>query len=213
MVREGDSVNFTCKYPAITKNNTKFFCWARPVCSSFLIAIYPFERWEINGRFALHDDSMLDSLWCKWTDWTQRTMAPTEHSLPVFVTVVSCLSALVIVFLFTLCLIFSVRNRRHTQQRARAREMSADYEVMMSGVLPVACSCPDFETSENNPKNPAPGVRHCTEQRPLTLSESFAALEVLTEVGVPGHFSQYQGLDLGSVDEHVYHGITKPTHL
>ncbi|KAK7930165.1 hypothetical protein WMY93_006560 [Mugilogobius chulae] len=245
MVREGDSVNFTCKYPAITKNNTKFFCWARPVCSSFLIAIYPFKHSETNGRFALHDDStagqfvvQMDRLdpedngtyWCGVESannpdiitvfhlnvtptYLSESICFPEHSLPVFVTVVSCLSALVIVFLFTLCLIFSVRNRRHTQQRARAREMSADYEVMMSGVLPVACSCPDFETSENNPKNPPPGVRHCTEQRPLKLSGSFAALEVLTEVGVPGRFSQYQGLDLGSVDEHVYHGITKPTHL
>ncbi|KAJ0033217.1 hypothetical protein NQD34_000324 [Periophthalmus magnuspinnatus] len=251
-LREGDSVDFTCKYYPVAQNNSKFFCKAKPACESYLIRTNPPERWVTNGRFSLHDNTTadqfvvhMDSLdpddsgtyWCvaKMPDnpdlitvfhlnVTETSNTKTVHTvtrpspglpsrpnifvdkrnLPMFVTVVSCLSALVFVLLFTLCLIFTVRKRRHSQQIAR--EMSEDYEVMKSGVLPEPCICPDCETFSNDPQNPPPGDSLCTNQRQSKQTESMAPEPLTQEKGL-GRFSQYQDLDLSSVEEHIYHGI------
>ncbi|XP_072319715.1 uncharacterized protein [Eucyclogobius newberryi] len=131
---------------------------------------------------------------------------PHVRNQPMFVAVVSCLSALVVVFLFTLCLFFTVRNRRHPRQRARAQETSEDYVVMKSAVRPEPRS-PDTEIFPTMPQNPPPGVCFTDQRRPKH-TESFALQEAHTEDQGPNLFSHYQGLDLSSVEEHIYHGIS-----
>ncbi|KAJ0050549.1 hypothetical protein NL108_003785 [Boleophthalmus pectinirostris] len=261
VLKEGDNVDFTCRYSAVAQNNSKFFCQAKPVCRSYLTGITPPERWRTNGRFALYDNITanqfvvhMESLepedsgtyWCvakmtnnldlitvfqlnvKETTSGRTVKTLTHHSpdlashpsiivgkrnLPMFVTVVSCISALVVVSVFTLCLVFTVRKRRRAQRSARAREMSADYEIMNSGVLSEPCNCPDCETSSSSPQNPSLGGSRCTNQRRSKQTESMV-LEPLTQEKVPERISQYQGLDLSAVEDHVYYGInSKPVQL
>uniref|UniRef100_A0AAV2LNI6 Immunoglobulin domain-containing protein n=1 Tax=Knipowitschia caucasica TaxID=637954 RepID=A0AAV2LNI6_KNICA len=139
---------------------------------------------------------------------SSRSSIPVDkRHLPMFVTVVSCLSSLLIVFLFTLCLIFIIRNWKYSQQREQAREMSAVYEVMKSGVLPITSRDPGCETFSNSPQDPPTEAKCCPDQRQPKQTES-TAQKAHTDLEDPGCLSLYQDLDLSSVEEHIYHRIS-----
>lgn len=132
-----------------------------------------------------------------------------KRNLPMFLTVVSCLAALLFVFFFTLCLLITVKKRRQAPHRGRARlvrarEMSSEYVTMKSGVLVAAshCSCnpPDPSTFSN--LLPAAHFGHHFKS---------TGLKDHLDVDLSVRPSPYQNLssnrDLGCVEEHIYQGI------
>ncbi|XP_044046848.1 uncharacterized protein LOC122873770 isoform X2 [Siniperca chuatsi] len=139
---------------------------------------------------------------------------PAEHlthykfHLPLYLTTVMCVAAILCVCLFTLCLLLAVKHRRSGPHLNR--ETSSDYETMMPGVITepehrCSCSSPDCPDLSALPPPPPDLCPHFTSKhRESTVT---LGLGEYVDVDVPGHICQYQHLDLSRLEEHIYHSL------
>ncbi|XP_060909426.1 uncharacterized protein LOC132986797 [Labrus mixtus] len=124
--------------------------------------------------------------------------------LPLYLTAVMCVAAILCVCTFTLCLLMAVKQQRESQ---RSRETSV-YETMMPHVstepqLHRSCSYPDCNDLSTLPPLPPDLCSHFTSKNresAVTLSPS-----EYEDVDVSENICQYQHLDLEHLEEHVYH--------
>ncbi|XP_030000877.1 uncharacterized protein LOC115426786 [Sphaeramia orbicularis] len=137
---------------------------------------------------------------------THHNIIVDKHNLPLFLTAVMCVAALLFVFLFTLCLLLVVNKRRSSRQP----QMSTDYVTMMPGVRPepehrCRCSFPDrIDLSDFPPPPPDLCFHFTSKQRESTVT---LGVEEYVDVDVSERLCQYQHLDLGRSEEHVYHSL------
>ncbi|XP_071361757.1 uncharacterized protein [Trachinotus anak] len=128
--------------------------------------------------------------------------------MPLFLTAVMCVAAMMFVCLFTLCLLGAVKHQRsHPRQN---REASSDYETMMPGVVTeheIHCTSFAQDCADLSPVSP-PSPDLCSlctaKHRESTVT---LGLGEYVDVDVPGHICQYQHLDLSRLEEHVYHSL------
>lgn len=89
-------------------------------------------------------------------------------------------------------------------------QTSSDYETMMPGVgtepeLCCSCSARDWTDLSALPPPPSDLCSHFTSKhRESTVT---LGLSEYVDVDAPGHICQYQHLDLGRLEEHVYHSL------
>ncbi|XP_026159786.1 uncharacterized protein LOC113128573 [Mastacembelus armatus] len=128
--------------------------------------------------------------------------------MPLFLTVVMCVVAMLFVCLFTLCLLLAVKQQSLSPHQKR--ESSSDYENMKPGVLRepdscCSCSAPDSTDLSALPSPPPDFCSHFTSK----CRESTVTLGIgeYVDVDVPGHNCQYQQLDTSQLEEHVYHSL------
>ncbi|XP_070684472.1 CMRF35-like molecule 6 [Pempheris klunzingeri] len=131
-----------------------------------------------------------------------------KFNLPLYLTVVMCVAAILCVCLFTLCLLLVVKQRRSGPRQNR--ETSSDYETMTPGVgtdPEFYCSCSDCIDLSAQPL-PRPDLcSHFTsKQRVSTVT---LGLGEYVDVDVPGHVCHYQQLDVSLSEEHVYHSLRR----
>ncbi|XP_040892462.1 transmembrane domain-containing protein TMIGD3-like isoform X2 [Toxotes jaculatrix] len=126
--------------------------------------------------------------------------------LPLFLTAVMCMAAILFVCLFTLCLLRAVKHQRSGPQQNR--ETSCDYETMMPGTEPeLRCtsSAPDWADLPAFPASPPDLCSHFTSKhRESTVT---LGLGEYADVDMPCRLSQYQHLDLNQLEEHVYQSL------
>ncbi|XP_023276412.1 CMRF35-like molecule 8 isoform X2 [Seriola lalandi dorsalis] len=128
--------------------------------------------------------------------------------MPLFLTAVMCVAAILFVCLFTLCLLWAVKQQRSDPHQNR--EASSDYETMMPGVeteLEPRCTSFTQDCADLSPEAPPPPdlCSHFTSKhRESTVS---LGLGDYVDVDIPGNICQYQNLDLSRLEEHVYHII------
>eukprot|EP00064_Thunnus_orientalis_P018136 superscaffoldBa00004081_g18227 len=148
------------------------------------------------------------------TPISQENIRVDMHNLPLFLTAVMCVAALLFVCLFTLCLLLAVKHRRSGPRQNR--ETSSDYEAMTPDVrteLELRCGCSDpdcADLSASSPTKPDLCAHFTTKQRESTVS---FGLDEYADVDVSGNICQYQQLDLSRLEEHVYdslHGNNVP---
>ncbi|XP_044046850.1 uncharacterized protein LOC122873770 isoform X4 [Siniperca chuatsi] len=131
-----------------------------------------------------------------------------KFHLPLYLTTVMCVAAILCVCLFTLCLLLAVKHRRSGPHLNR--ETSSDYETMMPGVITepehrCSCSSPDCPDLSALPPPPPDLCPHFTSKhRESTVT---LGLGEYVDVDVPGHICQYQHLDLSRLEEHIYHSL------
>ncbi|XP_035516442.1 uncharacterized protein LOC118327257 [Morone saxatilis] len=135
----------------------------------------------------------------------QKDLTVDKLNLPLYLTAVMCVAALLGVCLFTLCLLLAVKQRRPGPRQNR--EFSSDYETMMPGVRPepelcCSCSCSDSALSALAPPPPDLCSHFTSKQRESTVTLGQGDY---VDVDVPAHICHYQHLDLSSLEEHVYH--------
>ncbi|XP_073325478.1 uncharacterized protein [Pagrus major] len=145
---------------------------------------------------------------------TESPISPTDLimdklHLPLYLTAVMCVAAILGVLLFTLCLLMAIKHQRSGPPRQN-REMSSDYETMVPGVttepeLCCSCSAPDCPYLSGSPPPPPDLCSHFT----LKNRESAVSLGLsdYVDVDVSGHLCQYQQLDLSRTEDHVYHSL------
>ncbi|KAM8772567.1 uncharacterized protein AB9X84_010487 isoform 1-T1 [Acanthopagrus schlegelii] len=129
--------------------------------------------------------------------------------LPLYVTAVMCVAAILAVFLFTFCLLMAVKQQRTGPQRQN-KEISSDYETMMPSVrtdqeLCCSCSAPDCPYLLD-PLPPPPDLcsHLISKNRESAIS---LGLSDYVDVDVSGHLCQYQHLDPSQIEDHVYHSL------
>ncbi|XP_071399562.1 transmembrane domain-containing protein TMIGD3-like [Centroberyx affinis] len=138
-------------------------------------------------------------------------LMPHKSQLPLVLTAVMCVGALLFVCVFTLSLLVIVKHQNSgTRQN---REISSDYETM----TPAGCASPELNCSRLPPDcteiaapPPPPELnshinskdRECT----VTLD-----LNDYVDVDVPGQTCQYQNLDPNLLEEHIYHCLHPAT--
>ncbi|XP_054461140.1 uncharacterized protein LOC129096390 isoform X2 [Anoplopoma fimbria] len=134
--------------------------------------------------------------------------------LSLFMTAAMCTAAMLFICLFTLCLLLAVKHRRPVPRQNR--EPSSDYETMMPGVriepeLRSSSSAPDCADLSALSLPPPPDLcSHFTSKhRESTVT---LGLGEYVDVDVPKHINQYQHLDLGQLEEHVYHSLNGLSH-
>ncbi|XP_026159784.1 CMRF35-like molecule 1 [Mastacembelus armatus] len=139
---------------------------------------------------------------------TQPDDMQTGLHMPLFLTVVMCVVAMLFVCLFTLCLLLAVKQQSLSPHQKR--ESSSDYENMKPGVLRepdscCSCSAPDSTDLSALPSPPPDFCSHFTSK----CRESTVTLGIgeYVDVDVPGHNCQYQQLDTSRLEEHVYHSL------
>ncbi|GAA6220154.1 CMRF35-like molecule 8 [Lates japonicus] len=129
-------------------------------------------------------------------------------NMPLFLTAVMCVSAILFVCLFTICLLGAVKHQRsHSRSRPRPnRETSSDYETMMPGVgtEPEPCCTSSAPDCTALPPPPDLCSHFTSKQRESAVT---LGLSEYVDVDVPGHICQYQHLDLSRLEEHVYHSL------
>ncbi|KAA8595095.1 uncharacterized protein LOC116704624 isoform X2 [Etheostoma spectabile] len=128
--------------------------------------------------------------------------------LPLFVTAVMCITAMLFICMFTLGLLLAVKHQRPGPRQNR--ETSSDYETMM----PVDTTEPEHRCSFSAPDCadisalPAPPPDLCShftsKHRESTVT---LGLGEYVDVDGPKHICQYQHLDLSQLEEHVYHSL------
>ncbi|XP_042341695.1 uncharacterized protein LOC121942531 isoform X2 [Plectropomus leopardus] len=136
--------------------------------------------------------------------------------LPLFMTAVMCISAMLFICLFTLCLLLAVKQRRPSPRTNR--EISSDYETMMPGVAAepgLRCSCSTLDCTDLSALPPPPPDL-CSHFTPKQRESSVTlCLGEYVDVDAPKHTCPYQHLDLSRFEEHVYyslHGNSDPKH-
>ncbi|XP_027873538.1 uncharacterized protein LOC114144662 [Xiphophorus couchianus] len=137
------------------------------------------------------------------------TMAAPVHKLTMqlSLTIILCVGAMIFVCLFTICLLLAAKHRRSTPRQKR--ETSSDYETMMPSAAaapePCGCSHPDCIDLSALPRPPSDLYSCFTEEhRESTIS---CSLGEYVDVDVLGHICQYQLLDRGRLENHVYHSL------
>uniref|UniRef100_UPI0037E7A2C4 polymeric immunoglobulin receptor-like n=1 Tax=Semicossyphus pulcher TaxID=241346 RepID=UPI0037E7A2C4 len=139
---------------------------------------------------------------------TVSTKAPTvdKLNLPLYLTAVMCVAAILCVCMFTLCLLMAVKQRR--SGTLHSRQASSDYETMAPGVSTEPepyCTCSDCADLSSFPPQPPDLCAHFTsKQRESTVTLGPGEY---VDVDVSGHICQYQHLDLTRLEDHVYHCI------
>ncbi|XP_049901451.1 uncharacterized protein LOC126390964 isoform X1 [Epinephelus moara] len=128
--------------------------------------------------------------------------------LPLFMTAVMCMAAILFICLFTLCLLLAIKQRRPGPRQSR--EMSSDYETMMPGVRTepeLRCSCSSVDCADLSALPPPPP--DLWSHFPPKNRESTVTLGLgeYVDVDVPKQICQYQHLDLSQFEEHVYHSL------
>nr|XP_033478979.1 uncharacterized protein LOC117254702 [Epinephelus lanceolatus] len=128
--------------------------------------------------------------------------------LPLFMTAVMCMAAMLFICLFTLCLLLAIKQRRPGPRQSR--EMSSDYETMMPGVRTepeLRCSCSSVDCADLSALPPPPA--DLWSHFPPKNRESTVTLGLgeYVDVDVPKQICQYQHLDLSQFEEHVYHSL------
>ncbi|TKS68999.1 CMRF35-like molecule 9 [Collichthys lucidus] len=226
---EGQSFDFRCEYKDGQQNNSKYFCYVGDNGCVNLIRTEEHTKSVENGRFSLHDNTSraffivtVDKLTLKdsRTYWCGVDIHsnPDENSvihlnvlpelhMPLYLTAVMCVSAIFIVCLFTLCLLLAVKHRRSGEHRLNRETSSSDYETMMPGVRtePEICNCSDPNCTELSafPSSPPDLCSHFTPKH----RESTVTLGVGEYVDVLAPGCPYQHLDLGQLEDHVYHSL------
>ncbi|XP_029358468.1 CMRF35-like molecule 8 isoform X2 [Echeneis naucrates] len=123
--------------------------------------------------------------------------------MPLFLTAVMCVAALLFVCLFTLGLLWAVKQQGSSQHENR-KTSSSDYE----SVTPMAGTEPEHNCAHLSPAPPPPPdfCPHFTSK----YRESIVSLSLgdYVDVDVPGHMTQYQHLDLSQLEEHVYYSLS-----
>ncbi|XP_034542932.1 CMRF35-like molecule 5 [Notolabrus celidotus] len=124
--------------------------------------------------------------------------------LPLYLTAVMCVAAILCVCMFTLCLLLAVKQRRTRPQHNR--ETTSDYETMMPGnptepQLSCSCSDPDCPGLPPLPPPPPDLCSHFTSKH----SAVTPGLCDYEDVDISGRICRYQHLDLTQLEEHVYH--------
>ncbi|XP_034752258.1 uncharacterized protein LOC117959303 isoform X2 [Etheostoma cragini] len=128
--------------------------------------------------------------------------------LPLFVTAVMCITAMLFICMFTLGLLLTVKHQRPGPRQNR--ETSSDYETMMPVVTtePELCcnfSAPDCADISALPAPPPDLCSHFTSNhRDSTVT---LGLGEYVDVDGPKHICQYQHLDPSRLEEHVYHSL------
>ncbi|XP_045903322.1 uncharacterized protein LOC123969737 [Micropterus dolomieu] len=229
---EGQRFDFRCVYPDGWVHYHKYFCRDNDgnVSSNTLIRTDKQNQWETKGRFSLFDNTSgaffivrVDKLFSS-DSGTYRCGVDVSHDpdyisfillnvsrelhLPLYLTAVMCMAAILCVCLFTLCLLLAVKQRRPAPRHSR--EISSDYETMMPGVrtepeLGCSCSAPDCADLSALPLPPPDLCSHFTSKhRESTVT---LGLDEYADVDVPGHICRYQHLDPRRLEEHVYHSL------
>ncbi|XP_041642228.1 uncharacterized protein LOC121509074 [Cheilinus undulatus] len=126
--------------------------------------------------------------------------------LPIYLTAVMCVAAILCVCMFTLGLLLAVKQRRSSVPH-RNREIS-DYETMMADTrtepeLHCSCSHPDCTELSTLPPPPPDLCSHLTSNQ----RESVVSFGPGDYADVEGYVCQYQHLDLQQLEEHVYHSL------
>ncbi|XP_031145083.1 uncharacterized protein LOC116042819 isoform X1 [Sander lucioperca] len=128
--------------------------------------------------------------------------------LPLFVTAAMCITAMLFICMFTICLLLAVKHRRPGPRQNG--ETSSDYETMMPGIrtepeLRCSFSAPDCADISALPAPPPDLCSHFTSKhRESTVT---LGLGEYVDVDGPKHICQYQHLDLSRLEEHVYHSL------
>ncbi|XP_042080483.1 uncharacterized protein LOC102290326 isoform X1 [Haplochromis burtoni] len=232
---EGESFVFRCEYPNGLTENLKYLCRIDE-CSSYLIMTDKHNRWETKGRFSMYDNTTgsffivkVDKLRLNDSGTYQCgvdiSLQPDYHSaiklnvsqayepqllfhLPLVLTAVMCVAALMFVCLFTLCLLLVLKHRRSIPPQNK--EITSDYETMMPGLKAepqccCSCSAPNCSDPSSLPLPPPPDL--CSSFPKHRESALSFGVGEYVDVDVLGNICQYQHLDLSQLEEHVYHSL------
>ncbi|KAM7418842.1 hypothetical protein PAMA_016120 [Pampus argenteus] len=188
------------------------------------------NQWVSEGRFSLYDNTTdgffivtmsklvpedSGTYWCGvdvtfFPDHISviQLNVSREYNLPLFLTAVIYVTAMLFVCVFTLCLLLAVKHQRSGPHQNR--ETSADYETMMLGVrsepeLHSSCLTPDCtDLSASSPPPTDLCSLFTTKHQESTVT---VGLGEYVDVDVPGYICQYQRLDLSQSEEHVYQSL------
>ncbi|KAF7653269.1 hypothetical protein LDENG_00085360 [Lucifuga dentata] len=126
--------------------------------------------------------------------------------LPLVVTAVMCVAALIFVCIFTLSLLLVVKLPNSTSHRNR--EISSDYETITPGVTTVAetsSSQSSADCTDLTDLTPQPDI--CSHIMSTHQQSAVTGLNDYADVEEPGQMCHYQQLDASLVEEHIYHSL------